>query len=200
MSIALLLIHDGRCDYRERTLESLEAAYGIGLFDHYIEVDDTPHKLGFAGAIQEGWRRVLETDAEFCAHVEGDFTFNRALPVPAMVDVLRAHPHLVQMALLRQPWNDQEKAAGGIVQMHPAMYEPVEWNGHRWLEHRRNVTTNPCIWPRWVLERGWPQQPQSEGHFGIDLFAENAELRAAYWGDGEPWVHHIGDVRAGTGY
>jgi hypothetical protein len=111
------------------------------------------------------------------------------------------HPHLVQMALLRQPWNEHERAAGGIVQMYPEDYEPrMDLQGCQWLEHRRHFTTNPSLVPTWVLRSGWPSPPESEGRFGINLFASDPKLRAGYWGDGSEWVEHIGRQRVGVGY
>lgn len=200
MTVALLLIGDGRDRYRSQALDSLVMnvdTRGMPV----VEVDDRDHKLGFAGAVQHGWTRVLaETHAEWVLWLELDFTFNQRVPVQDILDVLTAHPQLTQMALLRQPVNAAERAAGGIVQQNPDAYTPREWRGHQWLESTRCFTTNPCIVPRWVLERGWPQRPESEGHFGIDLFGSDPALRSAYWGAGEEWVCHIGDERAGTGY
>lgn len=194
MSTCLLIIDDGREDYLDRCLAS--AAVNLPPMDACVMVSDPDHELGFAGAIQAGWDGVLETGCEFVFHLESDFTFNRPVMLDAMRGALIANPHLVQMALLRQPWNEQEKAAGGIVAMHPGDYE----RAGRWLEHRRNFTTNPSLYPRWVCERGWPQRSESEGHFGIDLIAGDESLRFAYWGDGSEWVTHIGVARAGTGY
>ncbi len=116
-----------------------------------------------------------------------------------MIAALDAHPHLVQTALLRGPVNERERAAGGVIEQHPDEYVTVNWQGHAWREHRHNVTTNPCLWPRWVVERGWPLIDQSEGHFGIQLFSEDPRRRAAYWGTGVD-VEHIGHERTGTGY
>lgn len=195
VTCALLIISDGRDEYHEKSL--ISAADCLPEFEQTIHIEDRGHRLGFAGAIQKGWSQV-RTDYVF--HLEADFTFNRPVPVDDMISVLEARPYLVQMALLRQPWNERERAAGGIVQMDPELYSPASWNGYRWLEHRRNVTTNPCVWPRRVIDRGWPQVKHSEGHFGIDLFASDPALRAAYWGAGEEWVTHIGDVRSGRGY
>lgn len=197
MSVALLVITDGR-GYLDRTIESAREC--LPDFGYEIVVDDSEHRLGFGGAIREGWRRVLETDATHCFHLEDDFLFNHPVPLDRMLAVLRSHPHLVQMALLRQPWNERETQAGGIVQMDPHLYRQVEKGNDRWLEHARNVTTNPSLWPRWVLERGWPAGNQSEGRFGLLLFAEDPSYRAAYWGHGEEWCRHVGDVRAGRGY
>ncbi len=195
MTIALVCVADGRHEYHAASYASL--LEHAPKFDQYVFVNDPDHKLGFSGAIQEGWSQI-ETD--YLLHWEADFVVSRPVPVADMVAVLEAHPYLVQMALLRQPWNEAEVEAGGIVNLRPHEYEQASWNGHRWLEHRLCTTTNPSLWPRWVIERGWPDGPQSEGRFGIDLFASDPDLRAAYVGGGEQWCQHIGHVRSGNGY
>lgn len=195
MTVALLLISDGREDYLERTMTSADEQ--LPVFDQVVHIDDTAHELGFAGAIQAGWDRV---DCDHVFHLEQDFTFNRPVPLDLMVEVLDANPHLVQLALLRQPWNAVERSAGGIWQQHPDSYAHRGLGDYRWLEHARFFTTNPCLYPRWVAERGWPQTGQSEGLFGLRLFGEDAARRAAFWGAGEEWVTHIGQERSGHGY
>lgn len=194
---ALLLISDGRGEYLKRTLAS--AVLLLSPVNRFIHIDDSSHELGFAGAVQEGWRQALATDADYVFHLEQDFTFRRYVDLAAMIRVIEAHPYLVQIALLRQPVNDDERAAGGVIEQYPDSYVTRHWHGLTWREHRRHVTTNPALWPRWVLERGWPDAPHSEGHFGISLFADDANLRAAYWGD-SVYCDHIGDERKGTGY
>lgn len=198
MSIALLAIGDGRHEYHHRALAS--AIEHLPKLDHYIFVQDPDHQLGFAGAVREGWRRVLDTDARWVLHLELDFTFDRPIPVHDMVGVLEADPSLTQMALLRQPWNDEEKAAGSIFNLIRDQLTPVTAGGHTWLAHRRHWTTNPCVYPRWVAERGWPTRSESEGVFGAELLASDPRLRSAYWGAGEEWCTHVGDLRTGTGY
>lgn len=197
MTVALLLISDGREDYLLRTMASVQTM--LPAVDYFIHVNDAKHVLGFTGAIQEGWRRVLSTDADYVFHLEQDFTFRRYVDFGSMIRALRAHPHLVQMALLRQPWNADERAAGGVIEQHPESYATVHWQDLVWREHRRFCTTNPALWPRWVIERGWPDPPHSEGHFALKLFAENPDHHAAFWGDAV-WCDHIGEQRTGMGY
>ena len=195
MTVALLLISDGREDYLEQTLASVEA--NLPDFDQIVHIDDTAHELGFAGAIQAGWDRI---STDHVVHLEADFTFNRSVPVDRLVGALDRNPHLTQIALLRQPWNPVERAAGGIIATDPSAYAQRQDGDDQWLEHRKFWTTNPCVYPRWIVERGWPQCNQSEGMFGLKLFAEDPAYRAAFWGSGEEWVEHIGHGRAGHGY
>lgn len=195
----LLLISD-RDEYLRPSLKSLREQ--IQPFDVCVHIDDKDHRLGFGGAIREGWRQLLETHVDYVWHAEGDFTYNRPIPLADMREVLDAHPHLVQLSLRRQPWNQQETAAGGQVEIDPAGYTDREWRGHEWLEHSKNFTTNPSLYPRWVMEEGWPRGRESEGRFGGGLIKRRPELRFAYWGSrgsGE-WCRHIGAVRKGHGY
>lgn len=197
MSVCLLAIGDGRDAYHERSWASLREQ--LPDVDHTVVIDDREHRLGFAGAVAEGWRQALATGAAHVFHAELDFVYLQPVELDAMTDALDAHPHLVQLALLRGPVNAQEIAAGGVLEQHPGDYESVRWRGCSWREHRRHVTTNPALWPRAIVRRGWPQREHSEGHFGMSLFSAAPGLRAAYWGDGVD-VLHIGDVRSGTGY
>lgn len=201
--IALMVIFDGRDQYLDETLASLETSLpGFKGFTDTILIDDSDHQLGFAGAIQEGWRQVIQTDAEHVFHLEQDFTFTRPVLLDRMATVLDAFPYLAQLALRRQPWNDAERAAGGVIERHPDCYLEVQWDGWEWLEHREFFTTNPSLYPVELCEFGWPDGEHSEGMFGLRLCAHDPALRFGYWGarSDPPRVTHIGDRRAGIGY
>jgi hypothetical protein len=142
-------------------------------------------------------------------HLEQDFTFNYPVDLTWMAETLDNHPHLAQLALLRQPWNPLEVAAGGIVEMCPDGYtQAVGHRGAAWLEHRMYFTTNPSMYRRALMEVGWPEGQESEGRFGLRLFGcgfggiPGPDVRCGYWGTraGGPWVHHIGDERSGRDY
>jgi hypothetical protein len=194
------MIGDGRDEYHERAYESLLENVGND-FAHRVVIDDRDHELGFAGAIQAGWDKVLETDSTHIFHFEADFTFNWPVELEPIIRTLDDYRYLTQIALLRQPVNPSEIEAGGIIQEHPESFEQVSLpDGRAWIEHRRFFTTNPSIYPRWVAECGWPQGKHSEGHFATRLFDEDPARRAAIWGRGEQWVRHIGNERAGHGY
>lgn len=198
MTVCLLTIEDGRTEYHERSRVSLRET--LPTVEYHVSIDDSSHALGFAGAVAEGWRQALATNATHIWHAELDFIYLRPIALAAMIRTLDTHPYLVQMALLRGPVNDAEHEAGGVIELHPEHYYTIHGDEGCWQEHRRFVTTNPSLWPRWVVERGWPVIPHSEGRFGIDLFTEDPNRRAAFWGDDGPWVHHIGDERIGWRY
>lgn len=203
MSVCLLIIDDGREDYLARSVES--ASEMLPEVGHKVIVDDAEHSLGFAGAVQEGWNRVLETGADWVFHLESDFVFNQPVPLARMQCLLDVadqpgHNRLAQVSLKRQPWNQREKAAGGIVE---ADLDDFSWRSNGmddWTEHRRYFTTNPSLYRAALCERGWPQVPESEGVFTHQLLADG--YRFAIWGKplAPPMVEHIGRERAGKGY
>lgn len=224
MMLTLLVMTDGRADCLARSVASYDRLHGP-ITDRVIHDDsgdpayrahltDTYHgwtvvstgqRSGFAGAYRSAWQWLRShgrTDWVFST--EDDFVIADDVDLDAMVRVMAWRPYLCQMALLRQPWNDQETAAGGIVAMHPGDYADCgDGNGHHWLTHRRHFTTNPHLVRRsFILDHDWPQGTESEGRFGIGLFADSPAIHAAYWGrrDDPPRVEHIGLQRVGTGY
>lgn len=219
--IALLVITDGR----EHIFETVPSALAnlVGPITTRLIYDDSDNdahfdrlanefaplgfdviggvRRGFGGAIRYCWSFLADHEERFVFHLEDDFIFNRAVDLRSMAMVLDAHPHLAQLALRRQPWNDDERSAGGIVEQHPDDYR--EWNSTigDWLEHRRFFTTNPSLYRRSLCERGWPEVEHSEGVFTHQLLAD-PDVRFGFWGrrDDTPWVTHIGHERVGIGY
>lgn len=200
MSICLLRIGDGRDEYHEASWASAKE-YVFPFVDEVVTVDDREHALGFAGAIQHGWNQVLETDCEYVFHLELDFVFRERVPVDRMADLLGCDTEIAQVALKRQPWNAEERAAGGIVELHPDDFMQCVMGGMTWTEHRRFFTTNPSLYRASLCRLGWPQEPESEGVFTHRLLADPL-LRFAFWGGkfAAPMVEHIGQERAGVGY
>lgn len=221
--IAWLVITDGRDDYLADAVASGREQLRGQVTERwmYDDTGDVTHRdwlaaqypdfeiihaytrQGFGGAIRAAWKTLHDLSvARFVFHHEGDFTFNRPVPLDDLAVVLDMRPQLVQLALRRQPWNDAERAAGGIVEQHPADYRSRTDGVHSWLEHRRFFTANPSLYRRTLCDRGWPSGNESEGRFGLRLFAEQPAAHCGFWGarsSGE-WVTHIGHERAGTGY
>jgi hypothetical protein len=229
MNVALVVMTDGRGEYLTRTLTSFERlvtgpitsriihddsadpAYAAWLkttFSQYTIVS-TPARSGFNGAMQSAWTYLDQFATEpYVFHLEDDFLFTRPVDLVAMVQVLQTFPHLAQMALRRQPWNDAEREAGGVVEQNPEAYTERSMLGHKWLEHRQFWTTNPSIYPRMMCGWSWPDGAHSEGVFTQRLLAAGlpeplaGAVRFGYWGNrtDAPWVEHIGHERIGHGY
>lgn len=161
------------------------------------------NRSGFAGAYARAWHHLAAKVPEpWVFSTEDDFVFNRPVDLIDFINVLNQNPHLLQMALRRQPWGPQEEAAGGTVELNPQAYSEHVDHAHRhWLEHRLFWTTNPSLHRTITCALGWPKVPHSEGIFTHRLL-EDPEIRFGYWGprDSGPWVTHIGDQRIGSGY
>lgn len=229
-AVALLVVTDGRDEYLDRCVASLVERVGGPINERWM-FDDTGDDLyrsrlaerypmfrhinggyrrGFGGAINRAWTTLSERSrVDWVFHVEADFVFTVDVDLDEMIGVLAARAALVQMALRRQPWNDDEQAAGGVVEQHPAAYEDCsDGRGRAWLEHRLFFTTNPCLYRRSLCSMGWPLVPQSEGQFTHFLMREGspdasgADVRFGLWGsrDSGTWVEHIGRDRSGVGY
>lgn len=188
-SIDKVLIHD----------DSGDSAYWDWLGDRYpYEIYTTAGRSGFAGAIQSAWNVV---DDDYILHWEDDFVLKKDVYIDDLIKVL-SKPFVVQVALKRQPWNDQEKAAGGMIEMHPDSYTEKTDGEVTWTEHRRYFTTNPSLYHGSLALNDWPDAPESEGKFGIKIFKTNPNAVSTYFGGkfDPPLVDHIGDIRVGNGY
>jgi hypothetical protein len=157
--------------------------------------------VGFTASMQRLWKylagRSWHFDQVFL--VEDDFRFERDVDLDELGRTLEAHPHLVQVALLRDACYEAERERGGILG-HPVDEFDFRGSGdHAWLEHRRFFTLNPGLIRRSLLGEPWPTQQHSEAVFGRRLF-KDPDKRSALWGHGEAWVTHLGVVRAGGGY
>lgn len=220
--ITVLVMTDGRKECLEQTMQGLskltkydnilinddsaDPFYAAWLAQTYgstnVTIQSSNERSGFGGAIQNAWRTLRKWKPDFVFHLEDDFVLTREVDTFAMIRVLNRNPQIVQMALRRQPWNDIEKAAGGIVESNPDAYVDVRDGKLEWLEHRLFFTTNPSLYRGELVERTWPNEKHSEGKFSIQLFGENTQNVSAFWGgrrSGE-WVNHIGQERVGTGY
>lgn len=222
--ITLLVMTDGRRDCIERTIASAEVQL-LGNITRRLIHDDSGDPLyrdwlsetfpgyaivhqhkrrGFGGAVAGAWRTLslMAPMTEFVFHLEDDFTFPEPVDLDRIAEVLRPRPYLVQMALQRQPWNDTERAAGGVIAAMDGDYlEVTDGQDAVWVEHRRFWTTNPSLVRSERVAAGWPDVPGSEGLY-TGTVLQDPEARFAYWGNASdpPKAHHIGLTRVGTGY
>lgn len=175
-------------------------------YPHWNVFGSPTGRQGFGGAIRYAWDTLRrESNADYIFHLEDDFLFNRTVDLDGFIAVLEQFPTLTQMALRRQPWNNVEVAAGGVVELHPEAYEDmsteVNDKTYHWLRHKLFFTTNPSLYRRsLIVENDWPAGDRSEGQFSIKMLEQGGEF--GYWGErtDAPWVEHIGMNRVGTGY
>jgi hypothetical protein len=158
-----------------------------------IVINDEAHRLGMAGAVRAGMREALDENWEYVLWVEEDFRFNERPPMEEMRTILDAAPHLAQVVLKRQPWSFEEHEAGGIVEMTPSAYTDLSLSGIHWLEHQRIFSLNPCLIPRPILQRGWPDGNEAEQ---TELLVSRG-FHFAMYGKREdpPLVTHVGHER-----
>lgn len=160
-----------------------------------FEVVGVGPRRGYAAAMARAFAWLAPL-GDYVWWTEDDFTLNRRVDTGAMVDVLAEHPYLAQLALRRQPWNDAERAAGGIVEQHPDWYTDHAEHGVAWLEHAGYYTNNPHLMAHWVPAVGYPTGKDAEGRFGFRLRDAEPDVRFGYWGsrDSGEWCHHTGEL------
>lgn len=223
VSVLLLVFTDGRDELLVQTVAAAERMLVGNItrkvmhtdngLDHLEELTQTypdfemvgGERAGFGGAIDRAWKYLIATQTEetFVFWLEDDFIIKRPVELDAMSEVLSKNPDLVQLVLKRQPWNADERKAGGIIEQDPMSYTEVEdRNGRRFVEHQKFFSTNPNLIRTRLVYRGWPQVDRSEGIFTLDLLKDHPESRFAFWGSiaDDPWVEHIGKERVGSGY
>lgn len=189
--------------------------------DPYFDPDHTVFLggRGFCEATWEAWnvwaagadqigsaiieRAVDLEDVDFVFWLEHDFTFLRLVDLEALAEELDYDPTLAQMALIRGPANERERALGGLVASwqfpHVLTWTHTRAEAHPYLLHHGYFTTNPSLMRLdFMRENPWPNAPaECEGKFGIEL--RERGYRFGAWGDGDQWVEHIGE-RTGHGY
>lgn len=179
------------------TSVAYHVARNLSAWEWILSEDQQP--VGFCGSCAECWEEAGHGDHDYAFWLEHDFTFVRPVDLRELALTLDANPQLAQMALMRQPVNEQEVEAGGVVASRPGQFSERVGDYGRWLEQRSYWTTNPSLFNA-NMARGahrWPEGDRCEGRFGIYLREQGFTF--GMWGNGEPWVEHVG-ARSGFGY
>ena len=180
-------------DSRKADLEEIAAPLGF-----YV-VGPREH-LGYSKSTAAMWAYLNgRARGTYVFAAEDDFTYDRPVDLEPMILALEDNDHLRQIALLRHAAYPREFEAGGVL---PTLKSPPRLVNHRehpWMEHRDHWTANPSLFRRQLTLHHWPTGNSSERQFG-DLLLRDKSAAFAYWGDGTPWITHIGTVRAGVAY
>jgi hypothetical protein len=212
--IALVVFTDGRLRCLKEAIDSAEENLKCVFKDKLI-VNDEPSayaeiqswyssrgfeiisnaaRYGYCYSIKRAWAQLYALGkVDYVFHLEDDFTFNEPIPVLDMIKILKRDPKLAQMALVRQPVNDIEIAAGSMIAACPERYLRCAGDGFEWLENNFCFTNNPCIYPMEIATYPYPARtswPWGEGEFSA--FLREKGYRFGYWGkiDQKPMVHH----------
>jgi hypothetical protein len=154
----------------------------------------------YTRSMQELWRYLgRRAIGEFVFQAEDDFTFDRPVDLLPMARLLRDDHHLSQIALLRHAAYESERRKGGILGWSEDHFTRRGTNGTSRLEHRLFWTANPSLFRKSLTKTAWPAAPSSEKRFAEALFRDPAVI-SSFWGSGEAWITHIGEIRAGAGY
>lgn len=222
MKVILGVIGNGRYEMLKQTTESLREKVKYPFFkkimindtgdmDYAHKLDDEfseeylvishPENQGLSGSVRTLWEAAQMLDADYIFHVEEDFTFNAEVDIDRMISILKMAPHIWQVALKRQPVNQEEADAGGFMQLDPSAYTQYYSNQDPslvWLEHRKFFTLNPCVYSIDITRPSWPKGG-GEKEFGERVF-ERDDSTCAYLGtiNDPPMVTHIGNYRGGN--
>lgn len=209
-----------RREYLRRSLASLAENVTGGVIQRVVYSDwgpelqteltaiVTPHGFyvagdghhGYTGSMQRMWKYLAKrAQGSYIFQTEDDFTYPKPVDLTPMVETLRANQHLVQIALLRDAFYQDERETGGVLGWPEPAFTRVGGNGTARLEHRLFWTANPNVFRKSLTATPWPEGHHSETLFG-KLLLRDERTRFAFWGDHEELTRHIGQVRAGTGY
>jgi hypothetical protein len=220
-----IIVHtDGRREFIEKSIPSLEAAIlgnvvkraiyddsGDPAYKAWLREKFEPlgyyvvgpdNRVGYTKSMSLMWEYLTNRcTSRWVFLAEDDFTYDVPVDLTKMSNILRRHPHLRQLALLRHPYYPRELEAGSIIKEHPEDYEAKTDGEDRWLEHRLYFTANPSLFERSLTSREpWPVGVASSERVYTDRLNKDPNSRMAYLGHGEEVVTHIGSYRAGKDY
>lgn len=213
--IALVVTTDGRREYLERSILSLDNNLDMRSISNRLIADDSgdgeyrawifrqlptfdyiqhENRLGFSAILDTAWRAVLSyRNISHVFHTEDDFTYNEPVDLARMCDILDSNPHLAQLALKRQPVSDGECKAGGFMETNPSAWKDQDG----FCETQLNFTSNPSLIPRRVLETIL-SDPRQKNEVNITDTLLKQGYSFGYLGQivDAPRVEHIGETRA----
>jgi hypothetical protein len=156
--------------------------------------------VGYTEAMQRIWEFGRQHGGPVF-FLEEDFTIDKPVDLADLHALLAANQSLMQVALQRQPWYEDEIEHGGVV---AALEANPRWLGrltHQkgYVEHDIVFTGNPSLIPARAFAHDWPYAPRSEQVFSRQLARKG--FKFAYWGEaGHVTCTHHGSVTAGGGY
>lgn len=160
---------------------------------------------GFCAATAELWHQASQLNVDYVWWQENDFECVRAVDLRDLAELLDSEPSqykgpLAQVALMRDAYSDEEKAAGGLFEYRRDDFTQfIRRDGSPWWLKMPYFTTNPSLMRRDFMAAHpfLADEPHCEGKHSIRLANEGFSFGT--WGDGSVYVKHIGH-RSGFGY
>lgn len=220
MKFCVIIINDGRNDYLAQTLKSFseKVVFPEGSEIYKILIDDRPegrdlkeikrllkkHSInelvlsdkneGVNATVKKAWSLVPE-DVDYIWHQENDFTFLDEVKISELMTVLES-PIIVQCALVRQAWFEDEKKAGSLMNTRPQRWKQANHAGIPIVLHKDHFTFNPSIYKRkWIVDI----EPFGEYALKNHYLKQNPGLWFSYYGKKEDThrILHIGERKSG---
>jgi len=190
MEVTKILIDDYPLRRKVSVLERLVKEFNIDK----LVLNET--NLGYSSSWKKGWD-MISNDTDYIWHQEDDFTFNKKVNVFDMINTLETSPiELTQLVLKRQIWFSKgdfiDKIENGKVG------EQINFGNNKIVIHRYYFNSNPCIYPRWILDEDYEHNPQE--HLTVaHLNKKYPNKYSAMYGGAldEPFIEHIGEYNQG---
>jgi hypothetical protein len=216
MKFCVIIINDGRNDYLAETLKSFKEniIFPEGSTINKILIDDwplerdeatikalckkykidklvlNPENLGVNATVKKVWS-LIPSDVDYVWHQENDFTFLEKINISDLMTVLES-PVIVQCAIVRQPWFNDEKESGSLMNTRPERWRSGNSSGIDIVMHKDHFTFNPSLY-----KRKWVQDITPFGEYDLrnHLINTNGALWFSYLGTKEDKhrCFHIGE-------
>lgn len=224
MKICVIIFNDGRNDYLEQTLKSLTQnlltkenkkanKFYLMLYDDMPDGRDfetlkrivkeyninksvySETNKGINLSVQTAWQEV-PSDTDYIWHQENDFIFNEPVKLHEMINPLILNPMIGQVALLRQPWYDDEIEAGGLYEVGYRDYRSMNVGGIDLVGQTMFFTHNPSIYR---AKHALQIDNYNELGYAKYLMTHHNIKTFCYLGkkSDKPKVEHIGKVKVG---
>lgn len=219
MKFCVIIINDGRNDYLAETLKSFteKVIFPEGSEVTKILIDDWPYErdekvikklakkynidklvfnpenLGVNRTVKKVWSLIPE-DVDYVWHQENDFTFIEKVDISQLMIILD-NPIIVQCAIVRQPWFDDEKESGSLMNTRPARFKQANASGIDIVVHKDHFTFNPSLYKRSWCNFALQMEYFGEYEFKDYLLSRNPALYFSYYGriDDHHRTLHIGE-------
>lgn len=218
MNVAFVLRCDGRREFIEQTIQSVEQHIRAPRFTYGVIVDDSgdteyaswldetfpfleclhhAERLGLGGCFQSALNVVLGTDADYAFLVEDDTPILRDVILAPLADILNTHPSLAQLMFMRPPFNAEEIAAGGVYQLNPSAFTERTNGTDKWVEHDTWFGFQPSLVPRDVIEL-MATKATNFLELGVTEVLKDAGYHFGYWGglNDASYCDHVGVTRS----